>query len=298
MATAFVAEPRAADRLPGLLGRRRVVQLAGGPAGDGTHPAALGSEPGQRDLQLGSRHRRGGDPDGRHAPDPGVRLAVVVRGDRLGRVRLGGGLAAPGPGRVSPAAGPRRAGRTLDDDALEAGPTRAAAARRGLLGVRRRPDRGRGRGDVRTPLRIRRHPDRASPWRSSARCWSPRSSRASTSQGADWAAGLGDIVRNRRFWILVVVSVTINICWHFLVNWIPTYLKHERGMNFGAGNLPQHDPVPGRRRRQPAGRLAVPPARRGRPDPQAGAAGRDGRRGPVHRGRRWASGWPRTWRPR
>ncbi len=33
-----------------------------------------------------------------------------------------------------------------------------------------------------------------------------------------------------------MVSVTINICWHFLVNWIPTYLKQERGMEFQAGN--------------------------------------------------------------
>lgn len=55
-------------------------------------------------------------------------------------------------------------------------------------------------------------------------------------KGAPWAAGLGEIVRNRRFGILVVVSVTINICWHFLVNWIPTYLKQERGMEFQAGN--------------------------------------------------------------
>jgi nitrate/nitrite transporter NarK len=33
-----------------------------------------------------------------------------------------------------------------------------------------------------------------------------------------------------------VVSVTINICWHFLVNWIPSYLKQERGLDFRAGN--------------------------------------------------------------
>ena len=36
--------------------------------------------------------------------------------------------------------------------------------------------------------------------------------------------------------MLVVVSVSINICWHFLVNWIPTYLKDERGLNFQTGN--------------------------------------------------------------
>ena len=56
-------------------------------------------------------------------------------------------------------------------------------------------------------------------------------------KGAAWASDLGEVVRNRRFWILVLVSISINICWHFLVNWIPTYLKMERGMNFGSGNL-------------------------------------------------------------
>ncbi len=56
-------------------------------------------------------------------------------------------------------------------------------------------------------------------------------------KGAAWAASLGDVVRNRRFWIMVVVSISINICWHFLVNWIPTYLKKERGLEFTTGNV-------------------------------------------------------------
>jgi ACS family hexuronate transporter-like MFS transporter len=56
-------------------------------------------------------------------------------------------------------------------------------------------------------------------------------------KGAAWAASLGEVVRNRRFWIMVVVSVSINICWHFLVNWIPTYLKKERGLDFTTGNV-------------------------------------------------------------
>jgi MFS transporter, ACS family, hexuronate transporter len=54
--------------------------------------------------------------------------------------------------------------------------------------------------------------------------------------GASWSAGLGSVVRNPRFWILVVVSVSINICWHFQVNWIPSYLKDERKLRFEAGN--------------------------------------------------------------
>ena len=56
-------------------------------------------------------------------------------------------------------------------------------------------------------------------------------------KGADWAVSLGEIVRIRRFWVLVVVSVSINICWHVLINWTPTYLKDERGLAFQAGNF-------------------------------------------------------------
>ena len=56
-------------------------------------------------------------------------------------------------------------------------------------------------------------------------------------KGSDWAASLGEMVRIRRFWVLVVVSVSINICWHFLINWTPTYLKDERGLAFQAGNF-------------------------------------------------------------
>jgi MFS transporter, ACS family, hexuronate transporter len=46
--------------------------------------------------------------------------------------------------------------------------------------------------------------------------------------GLGWATSLHEIARLRRFWILVVVSISINICWHFLVNWIPTYLQRDR----------------------------------------------------------------------
>jgi ACS family hexuronate transporter-like MFS transporter len=52
-----------------------------------------------------------------------------------------------------------------------------------------------------------------------------------------WVAALGEVVRLRRFWVLVVVSVSINVCWHFLVNWVPTYLMTDRKMVFLAGSL-------------------------------------------------------------
>ena len=56
-------------------------------------------------------------------------------------------------------------------------------------------------------------------------------------QGASWSESLGAIVRLRRFWVLVVVSISINICWHFLANWLPTYLRDDRKMAFLAGGL-------------------------------------------------------------
>jgi MFS transporter, ACS family, hexuronate transporter len=55
-------------------------------------------------------------------------------------------------------------------------------------------------------------------------------------QASGWGASLGEVVRLRRFWILVVVSISINICWHFLVNWIPVYLKKERHLTDEMGN--------------------------------------------------------------
>jgi MFS transporter, ACS family, hexuronate transporter len=60
--------------------------------------------------------------------------------------------------------------------------------------------------------------------------------RADQLPATGWAASLSDVVRHRKFWILVVVSISINICWHFLINWIPTYLKDERGLNDQTGN--------------------------------------------------------------
>ena len=55
----------------------------------------------------------------------------------------------------------------------------------------------------------------------------------------------------RRFWILAVVSISINICWHFLVNWLPTYLKEDRGMTFLASGMFSARCRPGGRRGQP-----------------------------------------------
>lgn len=55
--------------------------------------------------------------------------------------------------------------------------------------------------------------------------------------GTGWARRVGEMVRMRRFWVLVCVTVTINVCWHFLVNWIPTYLQTDRAMAYLTGGL-------------------------------------------------------------
>jgi ACS family hexuronate transporter-like MFS transporter len=56
-------------------------------------------------------------------------------------------------------------------------------------------------------------------------------------KGVDWAESLGDVVRLRRFWIMLLVSISINVCWHFLVNWVPTFLKEDRHMTYLASGL-------------------------------------------------------------
>lgn len=50
--------------------------------------------------------------------------------------------------------------------------------------------------------------------------------------GAEWAKSLGEIARNRRFWVLTIVSISVNICWHFLINWLPSYLQQDRDWSF------------------------------------------------------------------
>ena len=49
-------------------------------------------------------------------------------------------------------------------------------------------------------------------------------------KGPDWSEAVGEVVRLRRFWVMALVSISINVCWHFLINWLPTYLRDDRGM--------------------------------------------------------------------
>ncbi len=55
--------------------------------------------------------------------------------------------------------------------------------------------------------------------------------------GADWARSLGEIVRRRQFWVAALVGTTINVTWHFLVNWMPTFFQEERSLGMLVGGM-------------------------------------------------------------
>jgi ACS family hexuronate transporter-like MFS transporter len=54
---------------------------------------------------------------------------------------------------------------------------------------------------------------------------------------SEWARSLGEIVRNRRFWIIASVGVTINVTWHFLGSWMGTFFQEERRLGLFAGAM-------------------------------------------------------------
>jgi ACS family hexuronate transporter-like MFS transporter len=56
-------------------------------------------------------------------------------------------------------------------------------------------------------------------------------------EGADWASSLGDVVRQRRFWVIAAVGITINVTWHFLVNWIAIFFQEERRLGLLVGGM-------------------------------------------------------------
>jgi ACS family hexuronate transporter-like MFS transporter len=55
--------------------------------------------------------------------------------------------------------------------------------------------------------------------------------------GADWANSLGEVVRQRRFWVIAAVGITINVTWHFLVNWIAFFFQEERRLGLLVGGM-------------------------------------------------------------
>lgn len=48
---------------------------------------------------------------------------------------------------------------------------------------------------------------------------------------------VADILSRRSFWLLATSAVVVNCVSYFLADWIPLYLKTERGFSFTAGNL-------------------------------------------------------------
>jgi ACS family hexuronate transporter-like MFS transporter len=56
-------------------------------------------------------------------------------------------------------------------------------------------------------------------------------------EGADWARSLGEVVRQRRFWVIAAVGITINVTWHFLVNWIAIFFQEERKLGLLVGGM-------------------------------------------------------------
>jgi MFS transporter, ACS family, hexuronate transporter len=55
--------------------------------------------------------------------------------------------------------------------------------------------------------------------------------------GADWASSLGEVVRRRRFWVIAAVGITINVTWHFLVNWMAIFFQEERRLGLLVGGM-------------------------------------------------------------
>lgn len=55
--------------------------------------------------------------------------------------------------------------------------------------------------------------------------------------GADWASSLGAVVRRRRFWVIAAVGITVNVTWHFLVNWMAIFFQEERRLGLLVGGM-------------------------------------------------------------
>ncbi len=47
-----------------------------------------------------------------------------------------------------------------------------------------------------------------------------------------WADSLRRVLSQPGFWLLVLVSITINPCWYFCCDWIPGFLKEQSGFSF------------------------------------------------------------------
>jgi ACS family hexuronate transporter-like MFS transporter len=48
------------------------------------------------------------------------------------------------------------------------------------------------------------------------------------------ATRFADVFRDRRFWVCVVITITVNITWHAYRVWLPPYLQNQRGYSLEA----------------------------------------------------------------
>ena len=60
--------------------------------------------------------------------------------------------------------------------------------------------------------------------------------RGSRMSGRRVVSVMGRVLRKRSFWLLSVSAVIVNSVSYFLADWIPLYLKTERGFSFSVGN--------------------------------------------------------------
>jgi ACS family hexuronate transporter-like MFS transporter len=51
-----------------------------------------------------------------------------------------------------------------------------------------------------------------------------------------WRA-VGPVLRDRRFWVLIVVVWSINLTWHYFRVWLPLFLREEQGYSLNEMNL-------------------------------------------------------------
>jgi ACS family hexuronate transporter-like MFS transporter len=59
-----------------------------------------------------------------------------------------------------------------------------------------------------------------------------RATRPPARSARDILRPFGTILSHPGFWLLILVSITINPCWYFCCDWIPGYLKEQSGLPF------------------------------------------------------------------
>lgn len=55
--------------------------------------------------------------------------------------------------------------------------------------------------------------------------------------GPRWLESLGAITRRRRFWVMLVVAITVNVCWHYLVSWMADFFQTDRKLGMVRGAM-------------------------------------------------------------